>query len=223
MAAKTSAVASTAEKKNFSAQYDEFVEKKYIPLSKNVKIAIAAGIIIAMLAAFYFLVYSPKSEEISTLTATQNALKEEVAKAEEAASKQKEHEQALADAKKKFEEISKILPQGTEIPVLLRNISDLGKRAGLDFISFKPGSDVPKDSFYVEIPISIELLGPYHNIGYFLGEVSGMERLVTVDNIKMSNPKETEGEVLLTSSCNLLTYRQKDAAAPEEAKPDDKK
>ncbi|CAK8712982.1 Pilus assembly protein PilO [Candidatus Electronema halotolerans] len=219
MAPKSSKNSSSAEKKSFAAQYDEFVEKKYIPQKKNVKIAVAAGIVIAMLAAFYFLVYTPKTEEIDKLTATQKKLQEEVGKAEEASSKKNQHEQELAETKKKFEEISKLLPKGKEIPDLLTNISDLGKRAGLDFVSFKPGNDVPKD-FYAEIPISIELLGPYHNIGYFLGEVSGLERLVTVDNIKMGNPKETEGEILLKSSCNLLTYRQQE---PSEAKPDDKK
>ncbi len=205
---------SSAAKKNLSAQYEEFIEKKYIPLNKNIKIAIAAGVIIGLLALFYFVIYSPKQEEIDKLTTTQKSLKSDVDKAEQAASNLPHHKEELAIAQKKFEEISVILPKEQEIPDLLRNISDLGKRAGLDFVSFKPGKEVPKD-FYAEIPISIQLLGPYHNIGYFLGKVSMMERLVTVDNIKMSSPKEVEGEMLLNSSCNLLTYRQGAPSSPD--------
>ena len=219
MAPKSSKNSSSAEKKSFAAQYDEFVEKKYIPLSKNVKIGIAVGFVILILGLFYYFIYTSKTEEIGNLTTIQKKLQEEVGKAEEASSKKEQHEQELSETKEKFEEISKLLPKGKEIPDLLRNISDLGKRAGLDFLSFKPGNDVPKD-FYAEIPISIDLRGPYHNIGYFLGEVSGLERLVTVDNIKMGSPKETEGEILLKSSCNLKTYRQLE---PSESKPDDKK
>ena len=211
----------TAAKKNFSTQYDEFVEKKYIPLNKNIKIVIAVGLVIFVVGVFWYFFYDPKTQEISKLTATQETLKKDVEKAEQAAANLEHHKNELALATKEFEEISIILPKEQEIPDLLRNISDLGKRAGLDFASFKPGTEIPKD-FYAEIPIVIQLVGPYHNIGYFLGKVSMMERLVTVDNIKMTSPKEVEGEMLLTSTCNLLTYRQ-GAPAPVDANQNQKK
>ncbi|MCI5224423.1 MAG: hypothetical protein D3924_17585 [Candidatus Electrothrix sp. AR4] len=126
-----------------------------------------------------------------------------------------QHEAELAEAKKRFEEISIVLPKKKEIPALLRNISDRGTSAGLDFNSFKPGNETPKD-FYAEIPISIQIRGPYHNVGYFLDQVSKLDRIVTVNNIKMSAPKKEDGEMLLSSACNLLTYRftNEQASAP---------
>ena len=99
-----------------------------------------------------------------------------------------------------------MLPKTQEIPDLLRNISDLGKTTGLEFISFLPAQEIQKD-FYAEIPINITLLGPYHNVGSFLDKVSKLDRIVTVDNIKMAQPKELTGEILLTSTCQLVTYR----------------
>ena len=86
------------------------------------------------------------------------------------------------------------------------SISDHGTSAGLEFNTFTPGKETPKD-FYAEILISIQVSGPYHNVGYFLDQVSKLERIVTVRDIKMGSPKEVEGEMLLSSSCNLLTYR----------------
>ncbi|MCI5179944.1 MAG: pilus assembly protein PilO, partial [Candidatus Electrothrix sp. AW3_4] len=38
-------------------------------------------------------------------------------------------------------------------------------------------------------------------------QVSKLERIVTVKNITMGGPRKVEGEMLLSSSCNLLTYR----------------
>ncbi|MCW5199413.1 type 4a pilus biogenesis protein PilO, partial [Desulfobulbus sp. F1] len=127
----------------FAVQLDKFVNEKYIPWKKNVKIALAAGLIIAPIAAFIFLFYNPTQQEIATLEETKSKLDVEVKEAETAAANKKHHEEELATAKQKFEEISGILPKGPEIPALLRSISDLGKRAGLDFISFVPGTETP--------------------------------------------------------------------------------
>lgn len=210
--------ATVAEKKDFSVQYEEFLEKKYIPLNKNIKIVIAIGIIAGIAALFYFLIFAPKQKDIKKLTAENQGLQKKVDEAAEAEKQQTELEKQLAAKKEEFEEIAKIFPEKQDIPDLLSSISDLGKRAGLDFNVFQPKQEaLAEEGFYFKIPISIKLTGPYHNIGYFLGEVSGLERLVTVDNITLSSPKEVEGgEMLLTSSCDLLTYRQKDESSAEE-------
>lgn len=201
----------------FDEKFKKFLNEKYIPLNKNAKIGIAAALIVGPVALFVFLFYNPKQAKISELTIKKDQLVGKVTEAEAASKNKERHENELKDAEQKFEEMSVILPKDQEIPSLLRNISDLGKRAGLDFVEFKPGNESPKD-FYAEIPISISIKGPYHNVGYFLGEVSGLDRLVTVDNINMGGPQDVAGEILLNSSCNLLTYRfTGKAAAPPPA------
>ena len=130
----------------------------------------------------------------------------EVKKAKAAAKNLKKYQDEVAEAQKRFAQTAIVLPKKKEIPNLLRNISDLGKGAGLDFLSFKPGSEIPKD-FYAEIPVDISIRGPYHNMGYFLDQVSKLNRIVTVNNIKMASPKKEGGEMLLNSTCRLVTYR----------------
>ena len=105
-----------------------------------------------------------------------------------------------------FDETAALLPKEKEIPSLLTNISALGRGSGLDFLTFKPGADVPKD-FYSEIPVDIKVRGPYHNMGIFLDQVSKLDRIVTVSNITMGGPKKEGAEMLLNSSCRLVTYR----------------
>lgn len=185
---------------------DTFIDEKYTPLDKKIKILLAVLLLALPIAAFYFGFFSSKQAELAKLKTEEDKLSEEVDKARKAAANLQHHKNELAEAQKKFDKISVVLPKEQEIPDLLRKISDLGKNVGLDFISFKPGTEVPKD-FYAEIPLNIEIRGPYHNMGSFLDRVSGLERIVTVDNIKMGKPKEEDGEILLESSCNLLTYR----------------
>ena len=202
---------------NAAAKLDTIINEKYIPLDKKVKIVLAVALIAVPIVIFYFVFFAPNQKEISSLTDKKEKLDAEVTEAQAAADNLDQHKDALAAAQEKFEKIAEILPEKKEIPKLLRSISDLGKNAGLDFVSFKPGNEELKE-FYAEIPLNIELLGPYHNIGYFLDQVSKLDRLVTVKNIKMASPKEEGTEMLLESSCNLLTYRFTGEPAPDAKK-----
>ncbi|MHB8788522.1 MAG: type IV pilus inner membrane component PilO [Desulfobulbaceae bacterium] len=187
---------------NFGA----FIDTKYIPLDNKIKLVIALVLIVAPIVLFYFFMYSPNVKRIQGLTTKQANLIAEIDKAKKAASELEKVKASIAETESLFKETALLLPQDKEIPALLRNISDLGKGAGLDFLSFRPGAEVPKD-FYAEIPVDIQINGPYHNMGYFLDQVSKLERIVTVDNIQMGGGKKEGAEMLLNSTCRLKTYR----------------
>ena len=183
-----------------------FIDTKYIPLDNKIKIVIALVLIIAPIALFYFLMYSPSVKKIQGLTTQKTNLIAEIEKAKRAASELENVKASIAETEALFKETATLLPKDKEIPALLRNISDLGKGAGLDFLSFRPGAEVPKD-FYAEIPIDIQISGPYHNMGFFLDQISKLERIVTVDNIQMGGGRKEGAEMLLNSNCRLKTYR----------------
>jgi type IV pilus assembly protein PilO len=44
-------------------------------------------------------------------------------------------------------------------------------------------------------------------LGLFLDKVSKLERIVTVNNIRTEKIDQEGSEIMLTSSCRLLTYR----------------
>lgn len=185
---------------------DTFIDGQYQTLDKKVKLLGLAALILVPLTLFYFLLYSPKAAEQERLNGEIGKVKTEIQKAEAVIRNLAKHKAELEETQKKFEETVVMLPKTQEIPDLLRNISDLGKTTGLEFVSFVPAQEIQKD-FYAEIPINITLLGPYHNVGSFLDKVSKLDRIVTVNNIKMAQPKEVTGEILLTSTCQLVTYR----------------
>lgn len=185
---------------------DIFIDGQYQTLDKKVKLLGLAALFLVPLALFYFLVYSPKTAEQKRLNGEISKVEAEIRKAEGVIKNLAKHKVELEETQKKFEETVVMLPKTQEIPDLLRSISDLGKTTGLEFISFVPAQEIQKD-FYAEIPINITLLGPYHNVGSFLDKVSKLDRIVTVNNIKMAQPKEVTGEILLTSTCQLVTYR----------------
>ncbi|MDW7771264.1 MAG: type 4a pilus biogenesis protein PilO [Desulfobulbaceae bacterium] len=195
-----------AASKKSSEQINKFIDTKYVSLDKKVKAAVFIAACVVPVALFYFLYYSPNVEKINSLSSKKAALITEVSKAKNAEKDLIKIKEDIAKTEEIFKQTAIVLPKTKEIPTLLRNISDLGKGAGLDFITFKPGAEIPKD-FYAEIPVDITIKGPYHNLGYFLDQVSKLERIVTVDNINMGGAKKEGGELLLNSKCRLTTYR----------------
>ncbi len=189
-----------------ASTFDTFIEEKYLPLDRKVKILIASAAVLVPIALFWFLVYQPGSNKIQGLERQVASMRKELQRAKVAARDLPRYEREMEATRERFEATSILLPRDKEIPALLRNISDLGKGAGLDFLSFKPGKEIPKD-FYAEIPVDISIRGPYHNMGFFLDQVSKLDRIVTVNNIKMGSPKQDGGEMLLNSTCRLVTYR----------------
>lgn len=187
-------------------KFDTFLDEKYIPLSAKAKIAMVALAIIVPTALFYFLYYQGQAQTIQSLRIQVAQAHKDLNKARKAARNLPKYKEAIEKTRKRFAEAAVVLPKTKEIPNLLRSISDLGKGAGLDFLSFKPGKENPKD-FYAEIPVDISIRGPYHNMGFFLDQVSKLDRIVTVNNISMGSPKMEAGEMLLKSQCRLVTYR----------------
>lgn len=191
-----------------------FLDTKYIPLEPKFKIILAVALLLVPVLIFYFAFFSPTNDKLANLENQKTSLEQKLKRVKKKARNKARLRQELNETIAVFEETAKLLPKEQEIPQLLKDISALGRNAGLDFLAFKPGQDRPKD-FYAEIPVNINVNGPYHNLGLFLDQVSKLDRIVTVDNIKMGGPNMEAGEMLLASSCSLLTYRFTNVELPK--------
>jgi len=198
--------------------FDGFLEKKVVPLDKKVIITIFALVIILPTVAFYFLYYTDKAKEIKGLENQAATLRQEITTAKAIAAKLDEHLAEMEETKRLFAEASVLLPQKKEIPSLLTNISALGTNSGLNMATFSPGGE-RRQEFYAEIPVTISVTGPYHNIGTFLYEVSKLDRIVSAINISLGGGSMQRGEMVLGSNINLITYRFLEEAEMQAQKP----
>lgn len=188
------------------SKFATFLDKKYIPLDTKIKIAVLILVLLLPIAVFYFTLYQPNSSTISKLEKDSNKLSQEIKQLQE---KERNKPVLLAEVAKiedEFEQAAQMLPKEQEIPSLLKDISALGQNAGLDFLSFVPRPETPRD-YYNDIPVDITIRGPYHSVGYFFDQISRLDRIVSVSNIKMGSPQRGVGEMLLDSTCQIMTYR----------------
>ena len=203
--------------KKSNGKFTAFIDGKIVPMGAKTKVGIVFLIVLIPVIAFYFAFYQPNSEKIQGLKAKEVSMQKTLKEVKEKASELAKFEQELKAAEMLFQEAAVLLPDEKEIPQLLKDISSLGRTAGLDFLTFKPLADIPKD-FYAEIPITINVRGPYHNMGFFFDQVSKLERIVSVSNVKMGSPKKEAGEMLLKSDCRLVTYRFTNKPLPKPKK-----
>ena len=192
-----------------------FIDEKYVPMDKKVKVAILILLLLAPVALFFFLFYQPNTDKITSLEAQRTKLQKEIQNLKQ---KERDKPRLLAEVAKveeEFAEAAKMLPKEKEIPQLLKDISALGRNAGLDFLTFVPRGVTPKD-FYDEIPVDINIRGPYHSMGFFFDQVSKLDRIVSVNNTNMKSPQKVQGEMLLSSNCQLMTYRFTNKPLPKD-------
>jgi type IV pilus assembly protein PilO len=110
----------------------------------------------------------------------------------------------LAEMKQSLGDMIRQLPDKTEVAGLIVDISQTGLAAGLEFKLFKPGAEVPAE-FYSELPISIKVVGDYHQLGEFVSGIAALPRIVTTHDISI-----TKSDAQLVMNATAKTYRALD-------------
>jgi len=176
------------------------------------RILIFAGTVVLIVGLYIWLVYIPKTGEIKTIKSELDRLERNIRIARVRANNLKRLEADLAKAQGDLKVAIKLLPTTSEIPSLLKSITKLGNDSNLEFLLFSPEKQVSKE-FYIEIPVSIEVLGSYHDVAIFFDKVGKLDRIVNVVNVNMIPIKELS--TTLKTSCKATTYRFKEGKKTE--------
>jgi type IV pilus assembly protein PilO len=187
-------------------------------IDKRMWIILGSAVGLALLAGYYFMVVSPKQEEIGRLTAEARRLANEVAEKRKIAEVMPQLEREVAALEVQLKEVLVKLPEEKEIPNLLTQVSSLGQQAGLEFTAFRPGAILPRD-FYSEVPINLRVEGSYHTLGNFFDRVSKLPRIVTIGDIKVSTTTTKKApDRTIAADFGVVTYTYGGAPAKADAK-----
>jgi len=181
-----------------------------VPASQ--KVALLFLLVGGMIAGFYFYIAEPKSATIAALETENNKLESEI----QTLTIKVKHLDELVAANKQLEiELAKKkerLPPEEEAIMLLKQVSDLGVRLGLDIKLWKPGAQSEDASkLFVKMPVSVEVAGVYHTAALFFDRINRLPRIITVSGLKMGSPKIEQGRIVSQTTFDLVAY-----AAPQE-------
>lgn len=174
--------------------------------------------VVVLFAGFWFLIQG-ELEEYDTAQKTEVSLRETYMNKKGLAINLPAYQQQMEEMEQTFGSLLRQLPNTTEVPDLLVDITQAGLGRGLEFTLFRPEKEQPKD-FYAEMPISVEVRGNYHELAQFVSDVAALPRIVTFGDINISSTTGKDNK--LTMSAKARTYRYLEeggAAKPVPGKP----
>jgi type IV pilus assembly protein PilO len=183
------------------------------------KVFLVVLVCLLMVVGYYYLYYKASAAQVSDLEKKLGELEHEIKTQAAIAQNLPAFKAEVRRLEEQLGFLLEQLPNSAEIPSLLKNVSDLGKESGLEFLKFAPGAESKKD-FYAVIPVSVAVEGDYHSFVLFADKVSHLPRIVNVSDITFSQPKPGgEDRMKVNVSCTATTYRFLEQAKPEPAGP----
>ncbi|HXF91964.1 MAG TPA: type 4a pilus biogenesis protein PilO [Nitrospiraceae bacterium] len=178
------------------------------------KIALLGLFLAGIVVGFYYYIVEPKSmviaglqTEIAKLDTDIQTLTIKVKHLDELIAANKQLEIDLAKKKER-------LPPEEEAVMLLKQLSDLGVKLGLDIKLWKPGAQTEDPSkLFVRMPVSVEVAGGYHTAALFFDRINKLPRIINVSDLKMGSPRIEQGRVVTQTVFDLVAF-----AAPQEKK-----
>ncbi len=196
------------------------VSTRLAKLPRSQRFAILGVLAIGVIGLYVWALYLPAKATLDALGTQQLELQRKLNEVRSVAGNLPAFQQRLTELEVELKTALRQLPNSKELPGLLTDISSRGKNAGLEFKSFRPKDEVPRD-FYAEVPIDIEFNGGFHEIARFFDDLSKLPRIVNVADLKIDIEKETALGTRLTVKGKATTFRflEQAVAAPAAAVP----
>jgi len=185
----------------------------------SVRYIILSFLLIIILAIGYFLLIKAKTEQLEQVQKRELALRVEFEDKQEKAANLEAYEAQLAEMQELLETMFRQLPSKTEMDKLLVDVSQTALGAGIDVQLFQPNAETHHD-FYAERPISVRMLGDYHQFGEFVSGVASLPRVVILTmhdiSLRRANPRDIgggDGRLILEGSVKTYRYIDEEEAA----------
>jgi type IV pilus assembly protein PilO len=99
------------------------------------------------------------------------------------------HRQQLREIDTQFGALLRQLPNKSQMDALLVDINQAGLGRGLQFELFRPAGAESAREFYAELPITVKVVGTYHDMGAFASDVGQLSRIVTLNDVSIQTDK----------------------------------
>jgi len=190
--------------------------EKLAKLPKSYRMAMLPAIVVLVCAVYVYFLYLPANSGLETIRDQQLQLQRKLSEVRTVAGNEEAVKAEIAALERELEVALRQLPDSKELPVLLTDITSLGKNAGLEFKAFRPQEETRRD-FYAEVPIEIEFVGDFHDVAVFFDEVSRLPRIVNIGELDVAISSEGALDTSLLVKGSATTFRFLDDAQKGES------
>ncbi len=148
------------------------------------KLVVLLVVLIVVPVGGYFLDWQAQLETIDSSRREEKSLKDSYVRKKRQAVNLDLHKQQLREIDTQFGALLRQLPNKSQMDALLVDINQAGLGRGLQFELFKPAASEIQKEFYAELPISVKVVGNYHDMGAFASDVGALPRIVTLNDVQ---------------------------------------
>ncbi len=180
-----------------------------------VRYVLLSVLLVGLIIAGYYVQISDKWDELDRVKQEEFALRSEFETKQQKAANLDEYEKQLVEMQDLLQPMFRQLPSKTEMDKLLVDVSQTALAAGIDVQLFQPMTEEPKD-FYAERPITIRMLGDFHQFGDFVSGVAELPRVVilTMHDISLRlATAQFSGRLILEGQVKTYRYIDEEEAA----------
>lgn len=168
------------------------------------KVSAMVILFIVIMVAGYFFVWEEQIGTLENAQTQEETLKTTYLTKKRSAVNLSALWQQLKDIEQSLSALLKQLPDKSEMEALLVDINQAGLGRGLQFELFKPAVNETINAFYAELPISVRVIGGYHDIGAFASDVAQLPRIVTLNDISIT--PGNDGKLVLDAIAKTFRY-----------------
>lgn len=171
------------------------------------KVALGALLLGFLGAVYYFAIHISVSNDITAAQARHRALQTEIEEARARNSEYVRLREELASREGLDRGNLRALPVSAETASFLQDLNRLAELSGLRIRLVEPRPEEP-ETHYVRLPVNLQLTGRYHQLARFFYNVSRLDRLISMENIRVHQPTLEGEEVRLQVDVLATTYRR---------------
>ncbi len=164
---------------------------------ENNKSGVIAGIIVALSIIYlsYFLsdtyYFQPESEELLKKHAKLDELKASNDESEKIKANANQLELSLAAAEQQFSSLKSLIPTEAELATIQQAMANKAHDRALKFEFFSQGAKSNKIGSINEVPLQVDVVGYYDNVGRYIEDFARFERLLRVTSVTMKLEPKT--------------------------------
>jgi type IV pilus assembly protein PilO len=177
------------------------------------KALVLLAILVVIPVAGYFFDTASQIEALEAAQAEEARFKQQYLDKKRQAINLDLHRQQLREINVQFGALLRQLPDKSQMDALLVDINQAGLGRGLQFELFRPaGGDTIRD-FYAELPITVKVIGTYHDMGAFASDVGQLSRIVTLNDVSISTQKD--GNLVMDATARTFRYLSDEESAAQ--------
>jgi len=179
---------------------------RILSLPLNQRLLLYSGVAILIILLYAFLLYLPRSTQITQNRERIQSLEQEKIKLQSLIKEREKTKLEIEEVEGRFNQAKTQLPEQKEIPELLKQVSNLGRDSGLEVVLFRQKAEVLQD-LYAEVPVEMAVRGNYHQVALFFDKVRSLDRIVNISDTNMKNPQLVGGQMQVDAAFAATTYR----------------